>query len=59
MKLTFEQWKVQVDRHVLEQCGLHADDLPDYRYRDAYEDNVKPATAARKAIMAAKKDMGL
>ena len=30
-----------------------ADDLPDYCYADAFEDGVKPATAARRAIGAA------
>lgn len=59
MNLSYDQWKLQVSRHVLEQCGLHADDLPDYRYRDDYDDNVKPAITARRVVKAAKKDMGL
>jgi hypothetical protein len=59
MAMTYEQWKIQVDRHVLEQVGLYADDLPDYRYRDDYNDGVKPAITARKAVKAAKKEFGL
>lgn len=58
MKMSFEAWKIQVDRHVMEQVGLSADDLPDYRYRDDYEDGVKPATTARRVVKAAKQDMG-
>jgi Ni,Fe-hydrogenase III component G len=59
VKLTYEQWKLQVDRHVQEQVGLSADDLPDYRYRDDYDDGVKPATTARRTVAAAKKEFGL
>jgi hypothetical protein len=57
--MTYEAWKLQVNRHVVEQTGLDADDLPDYRFRDDYEDGVKPAVTARRVVKAAKKDMGL
>ena len=50
MKLTFEQWLTNVNRHLINMVGLEIDDLPDYCYRDAYEYNESPASVARKVI---------
>jgi hypothetical protein len=50
---SFEQWKRNVDLIIQRKTGLSADDLPDYCYRDAYEDDLSALTAANRAIMAA------
>ena len=51
---TFAEWMRQVNDVVLAKCGLFADDLPDYCYRDAYKDGESPSITARAAIRAAK-----
>jgi hypothetical protein len=58
-RLTFLQWKGAVNAVVVRRLGLHCDDLPDYRYRDDYEDGVTPLRAAARVIKAAKKELGL
>lgn len=59
MKLTFEEWKRKVNNILIEKYGLGTDDLPDYCYRDAYEDNVSVKTTASAVYRNAKDDMGL
>jgi len=54
MRMTFDQWKKQVDLYLQELCGMEADDLPDWGYRDAWEDDCTPKMAARRAISAAR-----
>jgi hypothetical protein len=51
---TFAEWLIRVDRIVQDQTGLGAEDLPDWNYREAYEQGVPPLTAAKRAIRAAK-----
>lgn len=51
---SFEEWLRLVDSHIRNKCGLSHLDLPDWCYRDAYDDGVTPATAAARAIKAAK-----
>ena len=51
---TFAEWMNQVNSVVLKKTGLFADDLPDYCYRDAYDDGESPGRTARAAIRAAK-----
>ena len=58
-KQTFEEWYAEVDQWVIRKCGLGPDDLPDWNYRDAYEDGIRASLAAAQAIRAAKQDMGL
>ena len=53
MKRTFEEWKEAVDEEVFARTGLSADDLPDVCYRDWYDDDVSPASAARRALRSA------
>jgi hypothetical protein len=48
--MTFEEWMAKVDAEVWRQVGCSVHDLPDCNYRDWYEDEVAPATAARRAI---------
>ena len=50
---TFDEWKAEVNRR-LGVFGLHADDLPDWGYYDAWEAGMPPVKAARKALKAAK-----
>jgi hypothetical protein len=49
---TFEEWMSRVDR-VLEQTqDLCSADLPDCPYRDWYDDDVSPSSAAKRAYRA-------
>ena len=50
----FETWLEQVNGYMARLCGMSAYDLPDWNYRDAYDDGVKPTTAAKRAIRAAR-----
>lgn len=43
-------------KHARHYLG-YADDLPDFCYRDAYDDNATPAQAARAAIQNARDEM--
>ena len=53
-KLTFSQWMHNVDLVIACKAGgLESTDLPDYCYRDEYEDGTSPTTAANRAIRAA------
>ena len=50
---TFTEWMKQVDTEVQKlTAGLSADDLSDYCYADAYEDEMSPRSVARAAIRA-------
>lgn len=53
-KLTYEEWKRQVNACVHTLTGLDADDLPDFAYRDAYEAGRTPAATARAVFRAAR-----
>lgn len=53
-KLEFEDWFKVVDKEVIRQLGLSAEDLPDASYREMYEDGFSPKAAATRAIKAAK-----
>lgn len=56
MRIGFEVWKAQVDAEVWRRAGVSLDDLPDVPTADWYEQGTKPATAARRAIAAARGD---
>jgi hypothetical protein len=47
---TFEDWMAKVDAYVERLTGCSAYDLPDYGYRDAYDDGQTPLSVARAAI---------
>ena len=49
----FDAWLAAVDNAVVRMAGVGKDDLPDYCYRDAFEDGRAPAAVARSAIRAA------
>ena len=55
----FETWMQHVNAHLVRLCTMTADDLPDWGYRDAYDDGIRPAQAAMRAYRAAREDMGL
>ncbi len=50
---TFENWMHKVETAMIEMCGMGPDDLPDYCYHDAWEDDTPPRVCARAAIRAA------
>jgi len=43
--ISFEDWMKLVDARLSRKLGLTADDLPDWTWRDAYEDNFTPGVA--------------
>lgn len=43
-------WMLAVDQIITRMVGLGAMDLPDWGYRDAFDDGVSPGSAARQAI---------
>jgi len=53
-KLTFEQWKQQVDKILIQKCGMPADCLPDYPYFDCWKAGDLPEETAEDAIDNAK-----
>lgn len=55
---SYEDWLRDVDQDVQKLCGVSCDDLPDWRYADAYADGRSARQAARSVVAAAKKDMG-
>jgi hypothetical protein len=50
LRMTFEQWKKQVDREITSRVGLSADDLPDIDYRGLFMTKNTPRQAAVFAI---------
>ena len=53
MRQTFEEWMKEVGKEMWALVGCFPDDLPDWKYYDAYEDRVSPPVAAKRAIKAA------
>jgi hypothetical protein len=51
---SFPAYRRMVDALVEAKCGLSLDDLPDVCLMDWFEDRVRPAAAAARAIRAAK-----
>jgi hypothetical protein len=51
-RLSFEEWLEMVDAEVWSRAGCSYSDLSDWNYADAFEDGMRPKTAARKAIKA-------
>ena len=50
----FETYMDQVNAYLNRLCGMSAYDLPDWCYRDAYDDHMTPRAAAREAYRAAR-----
>lgn len=53
-KQTFDEWMVEVNKHLDQKCGMVANDLPDWRYYDAWKAGKKAEVAAYQAIKAAR-----
>lgn len=47
---TFRSWMVEVDREIQVRCGLQAEDIEDWTYRDAFDDGMDPEEAAIQAL---------
>lgn len=54
--MTFEEWYRAVNTIVENNAGMSCMDLPDYCYRDEYDDGRTPLQTARAAIRNAKGD---
>jgi len=50
MRLTFEQWKQQVNNVLLVLVGLDSECLPDVDYYTWYSQGTSPTAAAKRAI---------
>lgn len=46
MSMTFQTWMATLDSIVGKRTGLSVNDLPDWTFRDAYEDELTPSQAA-------------
>jgi hypothetical protein len=57
IKKSFDAWCMEVNRIVVNLCGMSLEDLPDCAYRDWYDDNLTPSRAAKRVIRNAKEDM--
>ena len=52
-KKTFEDWLIEVNRELNKLCGMGHEDIPDWDYWCAWDDNVNPKQAAKYAFQAA------
>lgn len=50
----FNLWMAKVNSALYIRCGMGADDLPDYTYRDAFDNGDKPDAVANRVIKQAK-----
>tara|TARA_B100000424_G_C22934576_1_gene497256 strand:+ start:829 stop:1218 length:390 start_codon:yes stop_codon:yes gene_type:complete len=48
--ITFDEWKREVDNIVLKKIGLHCNDIPDYDYWKAWDENKCTEFIANKVI---------
>lgn len=49
----FAKWRNEVDVELVAICGMVGDDLPDWCYADAFEDDMSPKQAAREVLQEA------
>ena len=49
----FENYMVAIDLELEQRCGVVSDDLPDYHYRDNYDDGVGVRRTVREVLGAA------
>jgi hypothetical protein len=54
MKKTFEEWKREVERKLMQKIGITSEFLPDVPYMQWYKEHMTPATAAAKVVKIAK-----
>lgn len=48
--MTFQEYMAAVDVYLVRLCGIDSSMLPDWSYRDDYEDDVSPLRCAKRAI---------
>ena len=48
--MSYDAFMKRVDRVIEHECGLSYLDLPDYAYRDAYDDDADPRETALQAL---------
>jgi hypothetical protein len=56
LKKNFDAWMADVDRWLITYAGCAHEDLPDWDWRDAYNDGRWPRLEALKALKAAGMD---
>jgi hypothetical protein len=47
---SFDSWMARVDEAIVRRVGVCSSDLPDFTYRDLYDQGVTPEEAADAAI---------
>lgn len=50
MKMSFREWMRKVDKSLVIKCGMDNRDLPDYHYRDEYDNGATAAGCAARAL---------
>jgi len=55
----FREWMREVDAYLEQRLGMSSDDLPDWLYRDDYDDGLSPEEAAENAIAYACEEHGI
>ena len=48
--MTFEEYKAECDDVLIGMLGVGTDDLTDWAWRDAYDDELPPTEAVREAL---------
>jgi hypothetical protein len=48
--MTFEEYMAECDRVLIGMLGVATDDLADWSWRDAYNDEMPPAEAVRESL---------
>lgn len=48
--MSYTEWKQQVDKELVKEIGLTSDDLPDWRFFDAFEEGQEPKEVAMELI---------
>jgi len=47
---TFQEWMIRIDSILMHYRGVTTGDLPDIRYRDLYDERVRPVHAANEVL---------
>jgi hypothetical protein len=55
VRLSFEQWKDEVEKALVKISGMDSESFPDWGYKEAWERGMTPLAAAKKALRAAEK----
>ena len=42
MKLPFYDWKNEIEKNVINEFKMYCDDIPDFPYRDCYDEGLEP-----------------